>query len=185
MDIVCMIKHRRGSFSASTNESPTELEIDHQEIDDATLHPAYEETRQTGKNRHPPSRYGEWVYIAQKEGPIVVKQALSSPDAEKWAKAMEAELESLHKNQVWELSELPPGRKAVRSKWVFKRKHDADGNIERYNARLVAHGYNQQYRMHASTYCNKEEKPSSFLFMLTTSSWLERHLKALKHSSRR
>ena len=40
--------------------------------------------------------------------------------------------------QVQELSELPPGRKAIGSKWVFKRKHYADGNVERYKARLVA-----------------------------------------------
>ena len=57
---------------------------------------------------------------------------------------MEAELESLHKNQVWELSELPPGRKAVGSR-VCKQKCDADGNVERYKERLIAQGYNQKY----------------------------------------
>ena len=55
------------------------------------------------------------------------------------------ELQSLHKNQVWELSELLLGRKFIGSKWVFKWKHDADGNFERYKARLVAQGYNQKY----------------------------------------
>ena len=49
---------------------------------------------------------------------------------------MESELQSLHKNQVWELSELPPGRKTTGSKQVFKLKHDADENVERYKARL-------------------------------------------------
>ena len=55
---------------------------------------------------------------------------LSSADAEKWKKTMESELDSLHRN------ELPQGRKAVGSKWVFKRKYDVDGNIERYKASL-------------------------------------------------
>ena len=64
---------------------------------------------------------------------------------------MEAELESLHKNQVWELSEVPPGRKAVGSKWVLKRKRDADGNVERYK---VAQGYNQKYGIdYDETFC--------------------------------
>ena len=47
--------------------------------------------------------------------------------------------------QVWELSELPPGRKANGIMWVFKRKHDAVGNVERYKARLVSQGYNQKH----------------------------------------
>ncbi|GJP67910.1 hypothetical protein CLOP_g24668 [Closterium sp. NIES-67] len=33
---------------------------------------------------------------------------------------------------------------AISSKWLFKRKTDADGNIERYKSRLVAKGYQQQ-----------------------------------------
>ena len=35
-------------------------------------------------------------------------------------------------------------RKIVGSKWVFKVKHDSDGRVERYKARLVAQGYTQQ-----------------------------------------
>ena len=65
------------------NEFLIELEIDHQENDNAAIQSADEETRQLGRNRHPPSRYGGWVYIAQEEDPITVKQTLSSPDAEK------------------------------------------------------------------------------------------------------
>ena len=40
--------------------------------------------------------------------------------------------------------ELPPGQKAIGSKWVFKVKQKADGTIERYKARVVAKGYNQR-----------------------------------------
>ena len=76
---------------------------------------------------------------------FTVKEALSSQDAAKWRKGMETELQPLHTNQVWELSELPPGRKAIGSKWVFKRKQDPDGNVERHKARLVAEVYNQKY----------------------------------------
>lgn len=41
--------------------------------------------------------------------------------------------------------ELPPGRKAVGCKWVFKLKHSCDGTVERFKARLVAKGYTQKY----------------------------------------
>ena len=57
---------------------------------------------------------------------------------------MDREMESLNKNEVWNLVELPEGRKPVGCKWVFKKKHDTDGNVEQFKARLVAQGYNQK-----------------------------------------
>ena len=35
------------------------------------------------QERRPPDRYGEWVYIAQEEDPVTVKEALSSQHATK------------------------------------------------------------------------------------------------------
>ena len=58
--------------------------------------------------------------------------------------AMEKEIESLRKNDVWELADLPKGRKAVGSKWVLKIKTDAEGSVERFKARLVAQGFSQK-----------------------------------------
>lgn len=40
---------------------------------------------------------------------------------------------------------LPSGRKAIPCKWVFKRKLTADGQIERYKARLVIKGFHQKH----------------------------------------
>ena len=57
---------------------------------------------------------------------------------------MRAETDSLHDHNVWELVELPEGRKPVGSKWVFKLKTNADGSVERCKARLVAQGYSQK-----------------------------------------
>src|SRR5258708_35430909 len=47
-------------------------------------------------------------------------------------------MDALLKNDTWELVNLPPGCKAIKSKWVFKLK--ADG---RFHARLVAKGFTQ------------------------------------------
>jgi hypothetical protein len=38
---------------------------------------------------------------------------------------------------------LPTGRKPIGSKWVFKKKMNAEGKVEKYKARLVAKGYSQ------------------------------------------
>ena len=77
------------------------------------------------------------------EEPQTLAEAQSSPEAKEWMKAVEEEYQSLLKNETWKLCQLPKGRKAVGSKWVFKRKFDANGNIERYKARLVAKGFTQ------------------------------------------
>jgi len=58
--------------------------------------------------------------------------------------AMEDELASMKKNGVWDLVDLPAGCKTVGCKWVFKTKRNANGEVERYRARLVAKGYNQR-----------------------------------------
>eukprot|EP00253_Pinus_taeda_P005891 PITA_05891 len=53
------------------------------------------------------------------------------------------EMASLHKNEAWDLVELLAGRKPIGNKWVFKKKTNAEGKVEKYKARLVAKGYSQ------------------------------------------
>eukprot|EP00253_Pinus_taeda_P008720 PITA_08720 len=53
------------------------------------------------------------------------------------------EIASLHKNEAWDLVELPAGRKPIGSKWVFKKKTNAEGKVGKYKAWLVAKGYSQ------------------------------------------
>nr|GFA33024.1 ribonuclease H-like domain, reverse transcriptase, RNA-dependent DNA polymerase [Tanacetum cinerariifolium] len=62
----------------------------------------------------------------------------------KWIEAMEIELDSINKNNTWNLTTLPPDQKVIGLKWVFKTKRDAKGNIIKYKARLVAKGYVQE-----------------------------------------
>ena len=58
--------------------------------------------------------------------------------------AMEKEFSLLKANDVWDIVDLPKDHKAIGSKWIFKRKRDAEGNVERYKARLVAQGFTQK-----------------------------------------
>jgi transposase InsO family protein len=76
--------------------------------------------------------------------PKTFKEAMASPDADKWYEAMVTEMQAHVKNGTWELVELPRGRKAIGSKWVFKIKRAADGSVDRYKARLVAKGFSQR-----------------------------------------
>ena len=40
--------------------------------------------------------------------------------------------------------DLPPGKRAISSKWVFETKPKADGSLERYKATLVIRGNTQK-----------------------------------------
>jgi hypothetical protein len=52
--------------------------------------------------------------------------------------------QSIIKNDVWEIVPRPKSKDVVSSKWLFKIKHAADGSIEKYKARFVAHGFSQK-----------------------------------------
>ncbi|CAM8959567.1 unnamed protein product [Rhodiola kirilowii] len=56
---------------------------------------------------------------------------------------MNKEISALEQNHTWTITSLPPEKKAVDCKWVFKVKHHSDGKVERYKARLVAKGFTQ------------------------------------------
>ncbi len=80
--------------------------------------------------RNFPDYYGLSVNPVKVE-PSTVEEAMSTPEKDQWLGAMQ-EMDSLEENDVWELTELPEGRRPVGSKWVFKTKTNADGKIERY-----------------------------------------------------
>ena len=74
---------------------------------------------------------------------ITVREALSGTDVPKWRAAMEEEMTTLFKNKTWSIVDPPPNRQIVRCKWVLRKKTDANGNIVRFKARLVARGFSQ------------------------------------------
>jgi hypothetical protein len=56
---------------------------------------------------------------------------------------MVEEMESLHKNETWDLVQLPSGRNLVSIKWVFKNNMNAAGQVAKFKAQLVVKGYSQ------------------------------------------
>jgi len=66
--------------------------------------------------------------------PISFLEAINGDNSDKWLDAIKDEFKSMAHNYVWDLVKLPEGCKRVGCKWVFKTKHDSQGNIERYKA---------------------------------------------------
>lgn len=84
------------------------------------------------------------VAETEPDEPMTYKQAIHGPNADKWAKAIDEELQSLEKNDTWELVPRPTDAKILPSRWIFKLKKDEQGNIARYKARFVVKGYVQE-----------------------------------------
>ncbi|GJW46287.1 putative ribonuclease H-like domain-containing protein [Tanacetum coccineum] len=79
-------------------------------------------------------------FLSQEE-PKKVIHALKDPS---WIEAMQEELLQFKLQEVWTLVDLPNGKRAIGTKWVFRNKMDERGIVIRNKARLVAQGYTQE-----------------------------------------
>nr|GFA67704.1 hypothetical protein [Tanacetum cinerariifolium] len=79
-------------------------------------------------------------FLSQEE-PKRVHQALKDPS---WIKAMQEELLQFKMQKVWILVDLPYGKRAIGTKWVYRNKKDKRGIFIRNKARLVAQGHTQE-----------------------------------------
>ncbi|GKB15171.1 uncharacterized mitochondrial protein-like protein [Tanacetum coccineum] len=61
-----------------------------------------------------------------------------------WIEAMQKEHLQFKLQEVWTLVDLPNGKRAIGSKWVFRNKKDEKGIVIRNKVRLVAQGYTQE-----------------------------------------
>nr|GEU71998.1 hypothetical protein [Tanacetum cinerariifolium] len=79
-------------------------------------------------------------FLSQEE-PKRVHQALKDPS---WIEAIQEELLQFKMQKVYVLVDLPKGKRAIGSKWVFRNKKDERGIVVKNKARLVAHGHTQE-----------------------------------------
>ncbi|GKB47638.1 putative ribonuclease H-like domain-containing protein [Tanacetum coccineum] len=82
-----------------------------------------------------------FAYFLSKKEPQKVIQALSDPS---WIEVMQKELLQFKLQKVWTLVDLPYGKRAIGTKWVFRNKKDERRILVRNQARLVAQGYTHE-----------------------------------------
>ncbi|GJP38091.1 hypothetical protein CLOM_g22536 [Closterium sp. NIES-68] len=81
-----------------------------------------------------------WAPIPE---PKTREEALNGPNGEKWKASEDEEFGSLIENETWDLCDLPPGKKAITSKMIYRHKYGPEGELTRYKSRLVARGFQQ------------------------------------------
>ena len=75
--------------------------------------------------------------------PECFEEAMQVETRKKWEQGMDEEMDSLVRNQTWNLFKLPAEKRALQNKWVYRLKEE-DGGKKRYKARLVVKGFAQK-----------------------------------------
>lgn len=76
-----------------------------------------------------PSSHKTFIFVTTAiHEPQNYKEASQNP---LWVEAMDKELKALADNNTWDIVDLPPGKKPIGYKWVYKIKRNADGTVLR------------------------------------------------------
>ena len=84
-----------------------------------------------------PERYSPYYFCSifsfyiTEDDPITVREVVDSEDGTLWKEAMVDEMASLEKNEDWDLVDLSSGRKPIGIQWVFKKKMNVEGKVEK------------------------------------------------------
>ncbi|KAL8091063.1 hypothetical protein AgCh_040243 [Apium graveolens] len=76
--------------------------------------------------------------------PLTFRQAMDSSESRNWKGFVQSEIDSVVSYGTRELFDLPSGCSTIGYKWIFKRKLNPDGSIDKYKARLVVKGFRQR-----------------------------------------
>ncbi|KAI5313872.1 hypothetical protein L3X38_043048 [Prunus dulcis] len=97
--------------------------------------------------RKPNPKYANHAFLASTND-IVEPTCFSQANKfQEWRTAMGEECNALQQAGTWVLVPPKPTLNILLNKWVFRIKHNSDGSVQRYKARLVANGFHQQERL--------------------------------------
>ncbi|GBP01043.1 hypothetical protein EVAR_2314_1 [Eumeta japonica] len=132
-------------------EAEVILEVDHQ----TTLHPSDVQLKDKDvdvespkRKRCPPSRYGKpvshYIYVNYVDAnvPNTFEEAMKSNDHKQWQIAMDLEINSLNKNNTWEIFERPKDEKDKSEVYVNQSKgyETGDNKVYKFQKALLVQG---------------------------------------------
>ena len=124
------------------NEVPKALENQEQQL--VTKNPAT--LRKSTRLSRPLERFfGSLYYLLMTDSGELecYEDAMHVETRKKWEQGMDEEMDSLVRNQTWDLVKLPAKKRALQNKWVYRLKEE-DGGKKWYKARLVVKGFAQK-----------------------------------------
>jgi hypothetical protein len=84
-----------------------------------------------------------------------------------WYDAMASEFSALQRQSTWSLVPSSPHHPVIGCHWVFKLKHNSNGSVARYKARLVAQGNHQTPSLDFNETFSPVVKPATMRLMLS------------------
>jgi histone deacetylase 1/2 len=66
---------------------------------------------------------------------------LEAASNSRWKFVMLEEMELISHDQTWQLVQLPPKKKSIIAKWIYKVKNNSSGKLSKYKVKLVAKGF--------------------------------------------
>jgi hypothetical protein len=88
------------------------------------------------------------IAALEQQTPQTYREAMSSPDAQKWKAALDKEMRSCVEQEVWKLvrrDSLPRSTNVLPCKEVFKLKLDERGIVVEHKARFTPKGFRQRH----------------------------------------
>lgn len=148
--VICS-EHIPSEDEETLNDDETPSEENQQPIRSEEVTELESETHSRPKReRRLPDRFRDYVVYVNymnANSPENYDEAMLSENAVQWEAAMEKEMESILKNNTYDLVDKPIGKQVIRNRWVFTQKLDGS-----FKARLVALGYQQTENFDESNY---------------------------------
>ncbi|TVY74571.1 Retrovirus-related Pol polyprotein from transposon TNT [Fusarium oxysporum f. sp. cubense] len=106
--------------------------------------------------------------------PKTMTEALQGPQREHWLRAIHSELRSLLTKGTWRMLDRNQAHnRPLTVKWVFKVKKNEDGNLDRFKARLVVRGFEQQFGFDYNQTFASVAKAATWRILLTVAACLD------------
>lgn len=142
-------------------------------IDSVTQYPSLRRSERTSR---PPERYAALISQQSRDGqldsttPLSFEEATTGAECNEWKRAMKEEFHRIEKKGSWELIPRPQLMKPIKTRWVYAKKKNPSGVVERYKARLVAKGYKQRRGIDYDEIFSPVAKYTSLRFLLALAS---------------